>query len=214
LRGLAPRDAPAAALTIQLDNFDLFRSEALRPAIADLRRHRLVPADWIDAPRSVAATVAAAGYVEIVWARRPATPEHLLLVDLASSEDILGVLAELIVERLRNGNAFVQRFDYHGDPRRLCRISESGSPKDTVDLDGLRATCPDHRLLVLSDAASFGEFGTGRMRGWVDELRRWPDVALLTPLPAAQWGPRERALIRLGFSVVEATPHGISDLAN
>jgi hypothetical protein len=30
---------------------------------------------------------------------------------------------------------------------------------------------------------------------------------------SAQWGPRERALIRLGFSVVEATPSGVSDLA-
>jgi hypothetical protein len=213
LRGLAPRDAPTASLEITLDQFGLFRPEALRAAVADLRRHRLVPADWIDAPRTVAATVAAAGHIELVWARRPTLPEHLLLVDLAGSEDILATLAELIVARLRGDDAIVQRFDYDGDPRRLRRVNDSGLVQRAVDLEALRGACPDHRLLILSDGVSFTEPGFERMRGWVNELHAWPEVALLTPVPAAQWGPRERALIRLGFIIVEATPNGIADLA-
>jgi hypothetical protein len=44
MRGLAPRDALMAALKVSLGEMQPFRLEALRPALADLRRHRLVPA--------------------------------------------------------------------------------------------------------------------------------------------------------------------------
>jgi hypothetical protein len=213
LRGLVPRDAPTEALNIKIDTLSLFRPEALRGGIGDLRRFRMMPAEWIDGPRSVAATVAAGGHVRLVQGLRPMRPEHLLLVDLAGADDILAVVAELMVARLRESDVPVERFDYQGDPRRLRRIGKDGLVVDHIELDALHTLCPDHRLIVLSDATSFSEAGSERMRSWVEELRAWSDRAVLTPLPAWQWGPRERALIRLGFNVATATPDGIGELA-
>jgi len=213
LRGLAPRNAPAIALQIKTIDLDLFRLQTIQGAVADLRRPRLVQTNGIDGPRSVTATVAAGGYVKLVQATRPTLPEHLLLVDLAGTDDILGTLAELITERLRAGQVRVERFDYQGDPRHLRRINEQGVVVGAVDLETLRGLCPDHRLVILSDATSFSEANGERMRRWVDQLRAWSEVALVMPVPAAQWGPRERALVRLGFRVVEATPRGIGELA-
>ena len=213
LRGLVPRDAPTGALNIKVDTLSLFRPEAVRGGIADLRRFRLMPAEWIDGPRSVAATVAAAGRVRLVQGLRSMRPEHLLLVDLAGADDILAVVAELIVARLREADVAVERFDYQGDPRRLRHIGKDGRVVDHIELDALHTLCPDHRLIVLSDAASFSEAGSERMRSWVEDLCDWSDRAVLTPLPAWQWGPRERALIRLGFNIATATPGGIGDLA-
>jgi hypothetical protein len=201
------------ALQIKAMDFDLFRLRAIQGAVADLRRHRLVATRWIDGPRSVAATVAAGGYIKLVQAMRPALPEHLLLVDLVGADDILGILAELITERLRDSHVRVERFDYQGDPRHLRRIDEQGVVVGAIDIETLRGLYPDHRLLILSDATSFSEANGERMRRWVDQLRSWSDVALVTPVPAAQWGPRERTLVRLGFRVVEATPRGIGELA-
>ncbi|MCW3474180.1 hypothetical protein [Limobrevibacterium gyesilva] len=213
LRTLVPRDAKAATMPISVTGLQLFRPGALKAALADLRRHRPEPAEWLDGRASVRATVAAAGFVRLVPGQRPALPEHLLLVDMAGTDDLLGALADLILARLREGNVAVERFDYHGDPRRLRRIDEQGKPAGTVDLETLRAEYPRHRLLVLSDLASFSDAETGRMRDWVDDLRGWPEIAALTPLPANQWGPRERDLVRLGFGVVEATPSGVAELA-
>jgi hypothetical protein len=52
MRGLAPRDALMAALKVSLGEMQPFRLEALRPALADLRRHRLVPAPCLRGLRS------------------------------------------------------------------------------------------------------------------------------------------------------------------
>ncbi|MED5621950.1 hypothetical protein [Ideonella sp. BN130291] len=212
-RGLAPRDAPTEARTLQLGKLPLFRLEALRAPLADFRRHRLVDAEGIDGARSAAATVREAGRVTLVKAKRPALPEYLLLVDLRGDDDILSALADRLAGLLREGDVRVDRFDFHGDPRRLRRIDPAGRDAGTTDLESLRAACPDHRLLVVSDGASFGDDQGRHLRSWVERLSDWPETALLTPLPPAQWGPRERTLMRRGFMLAETTPDGLKQLA-
>jgi hypothetical protein len=213
LRGLVPRDAKSATMRIGVSSLALFRPGALRTALADMRRHRMQRSGDIDGQASVRATVASAGFVRLVAGERPVRPEYLLLVDLAGTDDLLGALAGLILARLREGNLAVERFDYHGDPRHLRRIDENGAPAGITDLETLRTEYPDHRMVVLSDLGSFSDPDSGRMRDWVQELRGWTEIAAMTPVPAQQWGPRERDLIRLGFGVVEATPAGVTELA-
>lgn len=215
LRGLAPRDAPKESLEIPLPRFELFTEATLRATVADLRRHRLVPADWIDGRRSVQATVRGGGRVQLLPGRRRAQPEYLLLVDLKRQDDILAALADLLTELLQQGDVRVERLDFHGDPSHLRRHpgADASRRPASIDLASLRATCPDHRVLVLSDASSFCDAHGRQMRPWVDELRQWGEVALLTPMPASQWGPRERGLFRTGIFVTEAHAAGLKHLA-
>lgn len=213
LRGLAPRDAARETLQIPLARFELFAGNALRATVADLRRHRLVPAEWIDGRRSVQATVRNGGRVQLVHGRRRAQPEYLLLVDLKRSDDVLGALADLLTELLQQGDVRVERLDFHGDPSHLRRTAAGQTRPTSIDLASLRATCPDHRVLVLSDALSFCDAQGRHMKPWVDELRQWGEVAVLTPTPAAQWGPRERSLFRNGIFVTEANAAGLKQMA-
>lgn len=213
LRGLAPRDAPRAALALRVRDLPLFRPGVVRTALRDLRRHRLVPSDAVDGRASLAATVAGAGFVRLVHARRPVTPDYLLLVDRVRQDDHLALLAELLVDRLSAEQVHVTRYDYRGDPRILQRVERDGRPGPMTDLETLRESGRDHRLLLLTDGANFTDPASGADRGWVELLRRWEVSAVVTPAPQATWGPRERGLMRRGFLVVEASPRGLRDLA-
>ena len=213
LRGLAPRDARRAALDLKVGDLPLFRPGVVRTALRDLRRHRLVPSDVVDGRASLAATVAGAGFVRLVRAKRPVTPDHLLLVDRVRQDDHLALLAELLVDRLSAEQVHVTRYDYRGDPRILQRVERDGRPGPMTDLETLREQARDHRLLLLTDAANFTDPASGADRGWVELLRRWELSAVVTPAPQATWGPRERGLMRRGFLVVEASPRGLRDLA-
>lgn len=217
LRGLAPRDALRETLAIALPRFELFTIEALRAAVADLRRHRVVPTDWIDGQRSVRATVREGGRVTLLAGQRRAEPEYLLLVDLKRSDDILAALADLLVGLLEQGDVRVERLDFHGDPTHLRRVvsaSQHAVQVEQTDLATLHAACPHHRVIVLSDAMSFCDAQGRHLRPWVDQLRQWSELALLTPVPAAQWGPRERSIIRIGLFVTEANAAGLKELAS
>lgn len=216
LRGLAPRDAKREALALPLPSFTLYTLESLRAQVAELRRHRLVDASSIDGPRSVAATVRHAGRVTLIRAKRRALPEYLLLVDLKGRDDVLSTLAELLHQLLQQGDVKLERYDFSGDPRHLRHnigVADKSATEAGVDIEKLRAIYPDHRVLVVTDTVGFGDADGTRMRSWVGKLQEWDEVALLSPLPANQWGPRERALVRIGFGLVEATPDGISTLA-
>jgi glycosyltransferase 2 family protein len=212
-RGLAPREARQSGLGIRIIDVPLFRRAALQATFADLRRHRMVPGEGIDVPASIAATLAAAGFVMWVPAQRPSLPDHLLLVDLSGRDDHMGALADLLTARLRAEDVGIERFDFNGDPRHLRVVGgHNGERPNFTDLQTLRTRYPDHRLLVLSDTAIFGESANGGWRDWADDLQLWQEAAVITPLPAGQWGPRESALIHRGFAVTEATPPGLASL--
>jgi MFS family permease len=212
-RGLAPADVTASVFNIQVTGQQLFRHEALRPTIADLRRHRSVPAEGFDVSASIRATIAAAGFVTLVPARRLASPEYLLLVDRAGRDDHLDIMGDLLMARLQAGQVAVERYNFQGDPRRVRFAGTAkGLHQRVAKLDELHSTHPDHRLLVLCDTGVFDDPTTGDFFSWVEDLL-WREAAVLTPLRATMWGHRERALIRRGFAVSDMTPPGIASLA-
>jgi outer membrane protein OmpA-like peptidoglycan-associated protein len=212
LRGLSPRDAQAGSLDVAVSEMPLFRRTVIRPALAELMHHQVEPSDAIDGIASVAATTLAAGFVQLVRGVRRTLPEYLFLVDSAGTQDSMGTLADLIVTRLRDNGLVLERFDYYSDPRRLQRVDENGVPADTVELEALRASHSRHRVILLSDGSTTSNTTTGHTREWINALCGWDHVALLTPLPTSQWGPREQDLARLGFCVAEATPRGLAEL--
>jgi exopolysaccharide production protein ExoY len=214
VRGLAPRDAAQSAMQIQLTDIELFRIETIRGALADLRRHRLVPGSWIDPSATVNAIARSGGFVQLVFGRRPVIPDYLLLVDVAGSQDLLAALADLILIRLGQGGLSVEHFIYSGDARRLLRVGTKGELLEATDLPSLLTRHPLSRLLIFSDATNFGPSELSDLWPWMDEFDAWPERALITPVTSAEWGPRERTLIRRGFKVVEASPDGLADLGS
>jgi hypothetical protein len=106
----------------------------------------------------------------------------------------------------------VTRGEYFGDPRRISLIRSDGS-RDRRELERLAGEQPDTRLLLIADVADFWDPIRQQWRQWVSGLEAFGATAVLTPVPRAQWGERERALIERGFLVVAATSDGLGDLA-
>lgn len=211
-RGRAPRDAAARALDIAVADSPLFRPGAVQASLRDLRRHRQVPSNDLDVGRTVAATARRAGFVEFVRGRRYILPDYLLLTDRTSSVDHFGDLGEVLAARLQAEQFRVTRGEYFGDPRRISLIRPDGS-RDRRELDRLAGEQPDMRLLLIADVADFWDPIKQQWRQWVSGLEAFGATAVLTPVPRAQWGERERALIERGFLVVAATSDGLGDLA-
>jgi hypothetical protein len=210
-REMVPRDAERGALKIALSESPLFRPGAIRTALRDLRRHRLLTSNDIDASASVAATVRNAGMVRLVRARRPVLPDYILLVDRATRNDHLGDLADVLMARLRADQFRITRGEFRGDPRMVTLLTDRGRERQA--LEDLAHDYPEARLLLIADIGSFWDPVREAWRNWVDDLRAFGSTAVITPLPKAQWGLRERELAELGFLLAPATSDGLSELA-
>lgn len=213
MRGLALRDAPKEALAIDLAKFALFSPIELRSWVSYFRHHRSVSTQRIDAALSVAATVRQAGRVELVTSRRRVSPEYLLLVDEYGRDDIICSLADLIENLLTAAGVRLERWEYRGDPRKLYKLNRQGEAGQTTELSRLYSRSPDHRVLIVTDATSFSDEDGVNIRPWIQKLRMWQGCCLLTPIPARQWGQRELGLMKLGFTITQATPDGLRKLA-
>lgn len=216
-RGRAPRAALRSALTLTLGSTDLHDPGRMRGALAGLGRHWRVETEGIDGTASIAATLRNGGCITLVKRTRRVQPDYLLLVDRKAGDDLLVTLGDMLAGLLTRDSVQVDRYDFLADPRRLRRVvgakKRQGESANSVELQALRSTCSDHRVLILSDAMGFCDDRGENLSGWVVDLRKWSDVSLLTPLPPAQWGPRERTLSRLGILVVQATSNGLGELA-
>ena len=217
-RGRAPRAALRSALTLELGGTHLYDQGRMRVALAGLGSFRRVDSAGVDGSASAAATLRNGGCITLVRRARRVQPDYLLLVDRKAGDDLLVVLGDMLAGLLVRGNVQVDRYDFLADPRKLRRVevakTRRGESDDSVELQTLRSTCSDHRVLILSDAMGFCDDRGENLRGWMADLRQWSDVSLLTPLPPAQWGPRERTLSRLGILIVQATSSGLGELAD
>jgi hypothetical protein len=212
-RGPAPRDAAAFALDVATAESPLFRPGSIQAALRDLRRHVQIPSGDLDIPRTVAATVRRAGFVQFVLGRRFVLPDYLLLIDRASGKDHFGELGDVLAVRLQAEQFRATRAEYFGDPRRL-RIRRSDGSWRQTELARMAADQSDVRLLLVADVADFWDPVRRQWRDWVATLQTFDTVAVLTPIPRSQWGKRERALMEAGFMIVPATSDGLGQLAH
>jgi POT family proton-dependent oligopeptide transporter len=212
IRQQAPRHAAARALEISVASSTLFRPGAVRGAVRDLRRHRLVSSTDIDIRRSVAATAGHAGFFQIIRAQRVAMPDYVVLSDRVSSQDHVGDLGDVLAARLQNDHLRVTHAEHYGDPRRLMLINRDGGRR-AMPLQRLATRLPGARVLMFADAASLWDPMRRRPRAWVGALRAFESVAILTPVPRDLWGEHEQRARDAGFEVVPATSEGLTDLA-
>jgi formylglycine-generating enzyme required for sulfatase activity len=164
--------------------------EAFGPALNALRRRAADEHLLLDLPATVRATVRRGGMARFVFRRQSRPPEYLLLVDRADPRDHRARFYDDLYRLLRQNEVLAVRFFFDGDAR-LCHNDEY---PDGLGLDELLFRYPHHRLLVIGDGRRWFSATTGRLAPWTEQLARWKDRALLSTLPAADWGRRERAL--------------------
>ena len=185
-----------------------------RNAFALLRRAALVASERINVVKSLHATIAAGGWPLLHHLQRRTNVELVLLVDRGRSQDHLGYLADILVDRLRAAQAFVTRYDYRFHPARVTLASGRSEGPATQDLARVAHRHTDHRLLLVTDGEGLFLPGTTTLDpSLARELARFGHAIVLTPTPPEFWGERERALVALGVAVVPATAGGLDRAA-
>jgi formylglycine-generating enzyme required for sulfatase activity len=158
-----------------------------------LRRRTTDDSRLLDLPATIRASIRKGGMAEFRFRQQTRPPEYLLLVDRHDVRDHRARLFDDLYLLLRQNEVLVERFFYNGDIR-LCHNDQF---PDGLSLDELSTRFPQHRLLVLGAGRLLFSSISGRLAKWTEQFDRWKDRALLSPLPAADWGRRERALAGL-----------------
>jgi hypothetical protein len=130
-------------------------------------------------------------------------PEYLFLIDRASFRDHQSLLHEHLAIMLRGQGLYVSTYFYEGDPR----VCWSSSGDESWYLEDLQRTCAGYRLLLFGNGEQLLDAVTGRLVHWRRTFEGWTDRAVLTPVPATQWGSRELTLASQ-FAVAPATLEG------
>ena len=144
----------------------------------------------MDLPATVRATIRKGGMAAFQFRQQTQPPEYLLLVDRQNAQDHRARLYDDLYHLLRQNEVLVERFFFDGDIR-LCvnEIYPEG-----LSPDELLFRFPAHRLLIIGTGRLLFSATTGRLAKWTEQFAKWKDRALLSPLPAEDWGRRERAL--------------------
>ena len=154
-----------------------------------LRRRTDDDARILDMPQTVRATIRRGGMVQFQFRQLTRPPEYLLLIDRQNALDHRARLYDDLYRTLLQNEVLAERFFYDGDLR-LCHNDQH---PEGLSLDELLFRYPAHRLLVIGSGRQMFSSVSGKLAKWTASFARWKDRALLTPLPASDWGRRERS---------------------
>jgi len=188
---------------------ELYVALAMSRTSREFRRRQTFESSALDLTETLERTVRNAGQFTPVPGSHQFQPEYLVLVDRAGFRDHMARLVDELIGRLIADGVLVARYDFRGDPR-TCTPREGKGPP--VSLQELVARHPDDRLLIFSDGSGLFNPLSGEIGTWVDQLARWPQRALLTPVPATAWGYHEWVLEQNEFFVVPTDPEGLEAL--
>ena len=198
-------DLVAEAATRVVYPAALFRRIAQR-----LQKRTARPTTEIDAAATIAATVRGGGEIVVpVFAETRHAPEYLVLIERRASADQDAARLRDLVARL-NVLVPIVVYYFQGEPS-LLEPERGGR---SVPVERLQAQFADHRLLILGAGSELLDPATLKPHAAAAKLRHWPERALLTPLPIAEWGREEFALAsELDMPVGRATAEGLLALA-
>jgi PASTA domain len=185
----------------------LFIDATFRRLSQELRRHRLLVTNALDANRTVEATVRAGGMFTPLYGLQRLTPDYLVLIDRSNYRDQQANFDEEIIVRLKREGVFVQHYYFDADPR-ILRKEEPLSPY--LKLQELSALHHEHRLIIFSDGEGLINPLSGEPHRWLEMFADWPFRVILTP--ELYWGYREQALADMGFIVLPADEDGLAAL--
>lgn len=185
----------------------LFRNAAFRRTVQQLRQHREVSSNDLNAAATVDTTLRNGGLFSPIYASRFISPEYLVLIDRASFQDQHSGLIDALVRRMASDGVIVDRYYFDRDPR-VCQTEKPDQPHFTIQELFIRH--PRHRLLIFSDGAGMIDTLTGRPHFWLDDFLEWDSSAIFIPERTESVDYLEYALKKFGFCVEPATTAGLS----
>jgi len=181
--------------------------EAFGQTINALRRRADDASRLIDLPETVRATIRGAGMAEFRFKQQTRPPEYLMLVDRRNAHDHQARLYDDLYHILLQNEVLAERFFFDGD----IKICINEQHPEGLSIDELLFRFPGHRLLIIGSGRQFFSTNTGGLAPWTKAFSKWKERALLSTLPAGEWGRRERALAEL-FRFAPASLSGLGSL--
>ena len=183
-----------------------------RMGAAVLGRHRLGERTTLDVGCTVVSTARRGGLLDLRFRQLKERPGYLALMEQTHPDDQQVRWYQHWVSEFQRHGLHIQSYFFFGDPR-TCWLPGTSA---TVPLARLATSHPGDRLLIFSDGAGFYDVLAGKARRWVGEgeLATWRERILFTPVEPGQWGQREEALPKAGFTVLPASASGVEALVD
>jgi len=163
----------------------------LRQTARELRRRYPVISSDLAMAATVEQTIRHQGQFTAVYASRLVSPEYLILIDRKSFRDHNARYLDELITYLQSDHVQLTRYYFDQKPRILYSAALHEMP---VGLRDLHALYRDARVLIFADCAAFFNEISGEVESWTESLWRWPDLAVLTPVPKDAWGYYEHSL--------------------
>jgi hypothetical protein len=159
----------------------------------------------LDVARSVLATSRALGDPVFEYKLDQRVTEYLFLVERYTERDHLASYVHAMIDALARDGVLVEVFEHDGDPR-YCWKPGTTARVATVDL---YARFPQHRLVIVGNAAALTNPVTGEALDSIPRLFPWNYRAILTPEEETRGGVRFAGY----FEVYALAENGLARLA-
>ncbi|NIM18236.1 MAG: hypothetical protein GTO45_40055, partial [Candidatus Aminicenantes bacterium] len=187
----------------------LVKNEQFYQAARLLRRRLKSDVMRLDVAKTLSRTIEKAGFPQLEYKALTRPPEYLILIDLPAYRDHHAHLFDTMVKALETEGLFVTRFFYENDPR----VCFKEPHQQRVYLSDLKARYSDRRLIVFGDGEEWLDPVSGRLDKWTGLFNTWKERAVLTPVPAQEWGLKEVVLAK-EFIVLPASLEGLEALVD
>ncbi len=183
------------------NNFDTLLNGLRKRAESD---HRV-----FDAPKTINATIERAGMIDFQYSAQTRPPEYLLLLDRESGDSHRTRFFDYLQQRFLENEVFIHRYFYDNDLRRVWNEQHSNG----LNLKELGRLHPEARLIIIGNAYQLLSPLSGKLAKWAKIVAQWKERAILSYIPSAQWGRRERQLGK-EFVVLPASPDSLRFLVD
>lgn len=200
---LAPPELPPSP-----EGLRWYDEAALQGPLRMMGRANRLRGRRLDLVATLDATVARAGWPTLVRGGRPRTPEHVLLVQLASTDDPQRLAAAALVARLGAADLRSTAYAFFGRPDLLVPLD--GGP--ALPLGAVAGLFRGARLLVMSDGKALFDV-LADAPAPPPAFAEFALAVLLTPLPRTEWQRREASFARAGWQVFEQSGEALAELA-
>jgi len=196
-------------LPIEDPALELFASPKEQRLMVELRRPRPLDLHDLNLRATVRETARSGGVFTPSYQRLRSSPEYLLLIDQQNIHDEQARVGIGLLKSLDRNGVYVEAFSFQDDPSHCQSLKQNAVDAPAVTLRYLAGRYPDHRLLIISDAASFYDSSSGQPQPWLEQLEPWSQRSLLTPKPPDKWGFREEDLRQRLFSLLPLSAEGL-----
>ncbi|MEM7658050.1 MAG: WG repeat-containing protein, partial [Bacteroidota bacterium] len=190
----------------------LYTEEAFFEASRQLRNREIISSSELDIESSIKETLESGGFPQYRFKQKSKPPEYLVLIQKQSERDHLSMLFDQMILEISKQDIFAERFFFEQDPR-LCWSERFGGE---IYLEELYRRYPENRLIIIGDSGIyFDPVGDG-LCGWINWIKKWRQVAIVSTVNPLDWGRRELEISRqflLLPSNLEALA-SLSDLLN